>query len=69
MSLLTVTQAEALAKERGRPVSAATIKHACANGKLTAQKFGKTWVFTLEDFDVWQAIPRKRGNPNFKPRP
>lgn len=60
MNLLTVADA---AVKSG--ISEAVIKHACAGGKLRAQKLGKTWVFTPDDFDEWQAIPRKRGNPNW----
>lgn len=60
MNQLTVADA---ARKSG--ISESVIKHACADGKLTAQKFGKTWVFTLEDFEAWQAIPRKKGNPNW----
>lgn len=64
MNLLTVTQAAALAKQRGCAVSAATIKHACADGSLHAVKMGKTWVFTPEAFNDWLAQPRpKMGRP------
>ena len=66
-TLLTVTQASALSKARGRAVSAATIKHACADGSLPAVKVGKTWAFTSADFYEWLNTPRpKVGNPNWR---
>lgn len=63
MKLLTTAQA---ARESG--LSVHHIKHACASGAIRAQKIGKTWVFTPDDFDEWYSSRRKPGNPNFKPR-
>lgn len=63
MKLLTVTEA---ARKSG--LSTALIKHACADGSLRADKIGKTWVFTPDDFDDWYSNRRPPGNPNLKPR-
>lgn len=50
MELITVTQAS---RESG--LSDGHIKRAASTGKLTAQKLGKTWVFTRTDFETWLA--------------
>jgi hypothetical protein len=64
MNLITVTEAVVLAQSRGQTVSAATVKHACADGKLPATLFGKTWAFTPADFWEWMDTGRpKLGRP------
>lgn len=54
---LTLAQAAQIAKR-----DPSTLRHAIKDGALKATKFGKTWVVTEGDLDVWiSADIHKRG--------
>lgn len=48
--LLTLATAAAIAG-----CNASTLRYAIANGRLTAVKFGKTWLITRPALDAWLA--------------
>lgn len=48
--LLTLTAAAAIAG-----CNASTLRYAIAAGRLTAVKYGKTWLITRAALDAWRA--------------
>jgi hypothetical protein len=60
--LLTINEAQAMARDAGQAVPGRTIRYACKEGFIRdARKIGRDWAFSRESFLAWLGDRPKPG--------